>query len=542
MTQEYPHAGPDEGIAAAGGTAASDGGFASAAERQFWLLQRLTPETRAYHVGSVFALRGDLDVAALRGAFEDLAARHEALRCTFRERAGALERLPAATSPVAFELVEHAGVEPGGAEVAAELRRPFDLAGGPLLRVRLWRNGPGAWVLCWTMHHAVSDLATKELLAAELAERYALRRAGRALPPRPAPHQVSQHAAWERGWLASDAARRAEEYFATLLAIPPPPLALPGDHPRPPLQSARGAVVRIALGAELSGRLREAAARWRTRPFLVLLTAYALLLARQGGEERVAVGVPFTNRRREESQDAAGCFVHVLPVPVDGGGDPTFVELLRRLRETFLGHHRHQELPLERIVARCRLARDPSRNPLFQAGFTFEPPLALSLDGLEVTSLKAHAGGAQLDVFLTVWEDGTGFAGQLEYCADLFAPATIERLLRSLQTLLSHVLEAGVAERLPLSRLRILAPEERALVLEGFNATEVIRDAPERLDELLLPRRRGPRMRRRCAWASAAGATASSSTTPAPWRSSSVQWAWAPASWSGCTWSAPSSW
>ena len=460
-------------------------GTVSSAERQFWLLQGLQPGTRAYHVGSVFALRGDLDVAALRGAFEDLVARHEALGSTFREREGALERCLSSGAGPLFEVEERPGLRPDGEEVAAELRRPFDLAAGPLLRLRLWRTGPGAWLLCWTMHHAVTDLASKELLAAELAERYALRRAGRASPPAPAPHQASGCAAWERGWLASEAAARAEEHFAAVLASPPPPLAIPQDRSRPPLQSSRGACARFTLEAELAAKLRQAAARWRTRPFLVLLAAYALLLARQGGEERVAVGVPFTNRRREESQDAVGSFVHILPVPVECGGAPSFLELLGRVRQTMLGHHRHQELPLERIVARCRPARDPSRNPLFQAGFTFEPPLALALEGLEVTSHEAHAGGAQLDVFLTMWEQGAGFAGRLEYCADLFEPGTVERLLRSFATLLAHLLEPG-AEVLPVSRLRMLAPEERALVVDAFNATNVVREAPERLDQLLL--------------------------------------------------------
>ena len=471
------------------GDAVSEAGAfgASSLQRQFWLLQALAPETRAYHVGSVFRVRGALDIPALKGAFQDLVARHAALRTTFQEQDGALHQEVSTAMPLDF--VEVAlRVEPEGAEVAAELRRPFDLARGPLLRVRLWRGAPDDAVLSWTMHHAITDLTSKSILARELAERYALRRAGAA--PRSAPvapaEEYPAFAEWERAWLTSDAARGAEDYFARQLTPAPPPLALPWDQPRPPVQSPRGACVPFHLGAALGERLERAAAEWQTRPFLVLLTAYALLLSRYGDEERVAVGVPFTNRRREASQSTVGCFVNVLPVTVDRAGDPPFLELLRRVRATFLGHHRQQELPLERILARCRPARDPSRNPLFQAGFTFEPPMALALEGLEVTSFKAHAGGAQLDVFMTLWEAGAGFAGQLEYCTDLLQAATVERLVQNYRTLLEHVLEPEAAKAVPVSRLGILHASERELVVRAWNATEVPYAAPPSLRELFL--------------------------------------------------------
>ncbi len=458
---------------------------ASSLQRQFWLLQRLLPETRAYHVGSVFRIRGHLDVRALEGAFEDLIARHAALRTTFEERDGGLRQRVHPASPPDFDEIA-IGVEPEGEEVTTELRRPFDLARGPLLRVRLWRRAPDDHVLAWTMHHVVCDLATKTMLAAELSARYALRRAGHA-PPfalAPGPEQYPAFAGWEREWLAGDEARRAEDYFAEQLRVVPPPLALPEDRPRPPVQSPRGARVTFELGSAFTGRLESASADWRTKPFLVLLTAYALLLSRYGGEERVVIGVPFSNRRREPSQSTVGCFVNTLPVPVERAGDPAFLELLRRIRGTFLGHHRHQELPLERIVALCRPARDTGRNPLFQAGFTFEPPMDLALEGLEVTSFKAHAGGAQLDVFMTLWKGRDGFSGHLEYCTDLFHAATIERLVRNYRALLEHILEPKIAQTVPVSRLDILHRSERELVVRTWNATDVSYAAPARLHEL----------------------------------------------------------
>jgi amino acid adenylation domain-containing protein len=197
------------------------------------------------------------------------------------------------------------------------------------------------------------------------------------------------------------------------------------------------------------------------------------------------VGVPFPNRRREESRAAVGCFVNILPVPIDRRGDPTFLDLLRRVRVTLLGHHRHQELPLERIVARCRPERDPGRNPLVQAGFTFEPPVDLALEGAEVESSRAHAGGAQLDVFMDLWRGREGFVGELEYCSDLFREATIERLVRNYRHLLQRALEPA-APAIPVSRLDLVHPSERELVTRAWNATSVSRGAPERLDLMFL--------------------------------------------------------
>jgi len=460
---------------------------ASSIQRQFWLLQTLLPETRAYHVASVFRIRGSLDVAALRGAFEDLIARHAALRTTFEHDEGGLRQRVHAALPLDFEEIAF-GVAPEGEQVSAELRREFDLSRGPLLRVRVWRGAPDDGVLVWTMHHIVTDLASKSILAAELSARYALRRAGQATPPVPAPavEQYPAFTTFESEWLASDAAVRAEEYFARQLAVATPSLALPQDRPRPATQSPRGARVVFDLGPALAEKLERASTDWQTKPFLVLLAAYGLLLSRYGNDQRVVVGVPFSNRRREASQATVGCFVNTLPVPVDCAGDPTFLDLLRRIRATFLGHHRHQELSLERIVGRCRPARDPGRNPLFQAGFTFEPPMPLALDGLEVTSFKAHAGGAQLDVFMTLWETREGFAGHLEYCTDLFDAATVDRWVRGYLTLLEHVLEPKAAETVPVSRLRILHGSERELVVRTWNATGVAYAAPERLDELFV--------------------------------------------------------
>jgi amino acid adenylation domain-containing protein len=457
---------------------------ASSVQRQFWLLQQLLPESRAYHIGARLDVSGELDWGALAGAFQDVVARHAALRTTFESQDGALWQRVHAALPPQLDVVDGPCSED---DVQAELARLFDLSRGPLLRARLWRCGPREAVLVWTMHHIVTDLAAKNAIAADLSACYSARRTG-APPPPPVPDEAQYPAVVEadRRWAESEEARRAEEYFAEALASRPPPLALPTDRPRPALQSHRGAVVHFRLGGRLAVQLEAAAARWATKPFLVLFTAYSLLLARLSGEGGgVVVGVPFTNRRRPGSATTVGCFVNTLPVPVETAGEGTFPELLHQIRRRFLEHHRRQELPLERIVARCRPARDPARNPLFQAGFTFEPPVDLELPGLTIRSRKAHAGGAQLDVWLTMWEDGGDFAGQLEYCADLFEPASVQRWVEGYLALLGQLVEPGT-EAAPAARLPVMGPREREQVVEGFNATTTTYPGLQRLDSLLL--------------------------------------------------------
>lgn len=461
-------------------------GLASHVERQFWLAQRLAPDSRAYHVASVFRLRGDLDAGALRAAFQDLVDRHAALRTTFEADGTDLWRVLEDRAVVAFD--EAAGpVAPDGAEIAEELRRPFDLARGPLCRVRLWRSGPEC-VLAWTMHHVITDLRTRSLLAAEVAASYAARRGGphAAPPPILAAAEYATSATREREWLAGDAARRAERYFQEYLSRPLPALALATRAVHAGRQPHDGARALLELGPSLTGRVERAAAEWQTRPFLVLLTAWGLLLARHVDEERMALGVPFTNRRSEWSHDAVGCFVNTLPIVVDRGGDPTFLSLLRQVRAAFLGHHRHQELPLERLVALSGAAREPGRNPLYQAGFTFEPPVALALPGLEVEHLDLHAGGAQLDLFLTLWRAEETFRGHLEYRTDLYGAGDAGRWLARYETLLESVLEPGAADAKPVSRLGMLDPTERERVVSSWNATDVPRSGPQRLDALVL--------------------------------------------------------
>jgi non-ribosomal peptide synthetase component F len=335
--------------------------------------------------------------------------------------------------------------------------------------------------LALAAHHIALDLRSKELISGDIAALYAHYHFGEPFPP-PPPYNYEKVAGDEGTESQGEKADRALAYFTQHLNPIPAPLALPADYPRSKTYPVSGARELFFLDGELAALLRARAATLHTKPFLLLLAAWSILLGRYSASERVAVGVPFTNRRRTDWQDVVGCFVNNLPLVVEIG-DHNFDTVVAQIRGRMLGHHRHQEVPLARILERIKPVRDPSRNSVFQAGFTFEPPMSLRLPGVEVTSTKIHSGGTQLDVFMTFWETDQGIAGQIEYATEIFDSATVVRLARNFKQLLHHGLTQGTQS---VTTLDWLDPAEWDQVLYGFNQTDVTWSAPELLHDLFL--------------------------------------------------------
>jgi amino acid adenylation domain-containing protein len=453
-------------------------------QRQFWLLWQLAPSGTAYQVPALFRLRGPLHMASLVSALEDLVSRHAVLRTTFQEKNGELLAQVHETLAPAITLGEPAvAVDAEDPSIRAIFTAPFDLRRGPLLRAHLAPAQGGGYWLALAFHHIALDLRSKELLSKDLGSLYAHHHLESPIPP-PAAFDYKKIAMEEWEGSQAESSGKTVEYFAQHLSAIPAPLALPADHPRGKMPPIPGARELLSIEGELAARLRERAAAMHSKPFLLLLATWSILLARYSSTDRVAVGVPFTNRRRPGWQDAVGCFVNDLPMVVDVGGH-SFDAVVAQIRNHMLGHHRHQEVPMARILERTKPPRDPSRNPIFQAGFTFEPPMSLQLSGIEVTSTKIHAGGTQLDVFMTLWENeqGQGITGQIEYATELFDAATMARLSRNFKQLLFHGLTHGPQ---PAVLLEWLDQTEKDQVLGGFNQTDVTWSAPDLLHELFL--------------------------------------------------------
>jgi amino acid adenylation domain-containing protein len=438
----------------------------SAMQQRLWFLERLTPGTTAYVVPAAVRVRGALDRDLLRDAVTELVHRHESLRTVFAERDDTPVQVVAPR--VAVEIPEEdlralpaAMREAACTErIAAEISAPFDLTAGPLLRMRLLRTADDEHLLVVVLHHIISDGWSVTVLFAEFAELYAAFAEGRPSPLPPLEIQYGDVALWERRHTQPQASAGALLHWKERLAGAPPVLELPLDHPRPPAQSFRGGSWHFDLPAQL---VRDLAATGRKRdatPFMVLLALFQVLLHRYTGQDDLVVGIPVAGRERAELERLIGFFVNTLPIRTDLSGDPTFAELLERVRDACLGAYAHQEVPFEKLVEELKPPRDLSRPPIVQISFAHQtqPLPTLHVAGLEFSRVTVRSRTARFDLELQLVEDEDGLSGLFEYNSDLFDEATVARLADHLCRLAR---EAVADPDRPIGALPLLGDEER---------------------------------------------------------------------------------
>jgi amino acid adenylation domain-containing protein len=357
-----------------------------------------------------------------------------------------------------------------GRRAAEEAARPFDLSEGPLFRAALLRLDAEEHVLLLGMHHIVSDGWSMGVLFGELSALYAAYRDGRESPLPELAVQYADYAVWQREHLAGEALDRQLSYWRKQLAGAPELLELPADHPRPPVQTHRGATVPVELSLELLERLRALGHGAGATLYMVALAAFQVLLSKYGGSEDVVVGSPIAGRGRNEVAGLIGFFVNTLVLRTDLSGDPSFREVLRRVREVTLGAYEHQEVPFEKLVAELSPGRSLSHAPLFQVSFTLDDVQGTAgrLGGLGMQGVGAELGIAKFDLSLTLTATAQGLRGGLNYSTDLFERGTIERMVGHLARVLEQV-AADADGRL--SRLELLDEAERALELGTWNHT-----------------------------------------------------------------------
>ncbi|MFD2691570.1 condensation domain-containing protein, partial [Streptomyces phyllanthi] len=435
----------------------------SFAQQRLWFLDQLQPGSVEYVLTAPVHLGQDVDVAALTTALGALLARHEVLRT----------RLVAGPDGVAHQVIDPPGPLAlpvtdlsGAAEprriaeqlVMSDIAAPFDLAAGPLVRACLIRLGEAGHVLALTMHHVVFDEWSAQVLRRDLLALYEAFRTGEPDPLPPLAVQYADFAAWQRSWLAGDVLERQLAYWRERLAGLPV-LDLPLDRPRPPVRSNAGAVVPFTVPADVSDALRAVARESSATMFMVLLAGFSVVLGRYAGTDDVVVGSPVANRNRAETEDLIGFFVNTLVMRTDLSGDPTFAELLGRVRETALGAYAHQDLPFEQLVDALVTERDRSRTPLFQVLFDYfghEGP------DDDAAPQDADLGGvlAKFDLRLIVSDGGAGgLMGMVEFSTALFDRSTVERMAGYLCTVLA-AMAADTAR--PLTRASMLTADERA--------------------------------------------------------------------------------
>jgi amino acid adenylation domain-containing protein len=419
----------------------------SFAQERMWFLSVLEPGRPLYNIPLALRVEGRLDVEALRRALSTVVERHEVLRTGFETVGG---RPLSVLGPAGGLVFHHEDLtrEPIGERdaalarrVAIEARAAFDLAHGPFLRARLLRLGQEEHALLLTMHHIASDAWSLGVLVRELGVLYEAFAAGRPSPLPELKAQYADFAAWQRERLRGEALEEQLSYWKARLAGVPPVLDLPTDHARPALRSGRGGAVRRTLDLELLEDLRRLARREGVTTFMVLLAAFKVLLWRYSGQSDVVVGSPIAGRTRGDLEGLIGFFVNTLVLRTDVSGDPTFRELLARVKEVTLGAYAHQDVPFEKLVEELRPERALSHGPFFQVAFNLQnaPLGSLRLSGLSMSSLETTTDTAKFDLALYLTESPSGLRTIAEYDADLFEAATVERILSHYDVLLRGI-------------------------------------------------------------------------------------------------------
>ncbi|MBO3740221.1 non-ribosomal peptide synthase/polyketide synthase [Actinoplanes flavus] len=433
----------------------------SYAQQRLWFLSRLDADTTAYHMPLIARLTGDLDVSALNAAIGDLADRHATLRTVF----------PAGPDGVPYQRVlDERPVLGRTDDVAATIREPFDLTGDLPLRAALRRIDDTTHDLVLLLHHIAGDEWSMKPLMTDLATAYRARRDGRAPDWTRLPVSYADYALWQRELLAA-AEPTQIAFWRDTLAGAPDVMDLPTDRPRPAVAGGEGATVGFDLPTELADKVRAAAAG--SSVFMVLHAGLAALLTRLGAGTDIVVGTPVAGRGDTALDDLVGFFVNTLALRTDTSGDPTFAELLKRVRQADVAAFDHADLPFDRLVERLNPARSLAYHPLFQTLLVYRAGLGETLDlaGLDAAIEITPAGDAKFDLTVSVADGGAGqpmHAG-LEFRAALFDRAT----MTTFADRFTRLLAAAVAEPdRPIGAIDLLTAQERDAVLHRWNDTD----------------------------------------------------------------------
>ncbi len=465
-------------------------------QQALWFIQQSAPENVAYNVGLAFWIRSGLEVAALRQAFQQLVDRHPSLRTTFPAPSDGTDPVQIVHPYLAVDFAQlplPATATALQQAVAEAYATPFDLARGPLLRVRLFSNratnstpepGPeDEQVLLITFHHIIGDAWSTWTLLRELCAHYPALKAGISLPPAlrmPPPTTYREHVYLEAARMAGAEGERLWAFWQQQLADAPTILDLPTDYPRPALQTFHGAAQTVRLNPALTSAVRELARAENATLYMVMLATWQLLLHRYTGQADLLVGSAMAGRGQSHLADVVGYFVNPVVLRARFDGNPTFQAFLQQVRATALAAFAHQDYPYPLLVARLQPKRDPSRAPLFQVDFTVQklPPIAEQLkaggssgeaDALVLEPFALGEEEGQFDLGLHIFEEADALRAVFKYNTDLFAPATITRLTDHFTTLLTGILATPTA---PIGALPVLTPAEDQQLLFAWNETQ----------------------------------------------------------------------
>jgi hypothetical protein len=438
------------------------------AQERLWFLDQLEPGNPFYNVAIAIKLTGPLNLVVLEQSLNEIVKRHEALRTSFAAVKGCPIQVIAPTSTLTLPVVdlrEFSSAEAEAMHLATEeAQQPFDLSRLPLLRPKLLCLNQKKHMLLLAMHHIISDGWSIGVFIRELAMIYEAFSSGKPSPLPELPIQYADFAAWQRQWLKSEVWKTQLNYWKQQLSGNLPVLQLPTDRPRPAIQTFSGRKHFLRLPKQLTKAVQSLNQREGVTQFMTLLAVFKTLLYCYTSQDDILVGSPVAGRTRPETEGLIGFFLNTLVLRTDLSGNPSFQELLGRVREVALGAYAHQDVPFEKLVEELQPERDLSHNPLFQVMFILQNAAIPEVEALPETSLhqlslsplEVDCGTSKFDLKFSLWEDTEGFKGSIEYKTDLFDATTIAGMARDFEVLLNQVV---VQPEIGLNELAILLAE-----------------------------------------------------------------------------------
>jgi amino acid adenylation domain-containing protein len=448
----------------------------SFAQQRLWFLAQLEPNNPFYTIPWSVRLSGDLNIPVLQQALDAIVAHHEVLHTNYISENGNPMQVVAAPRSVELPIIDLQQYGQGEQETQVQKllqqksQQPFDLSSDMMLRGCLLKLAPQEHILLLVMHHIAADGWSIGILWKQLTQLYQAFSEGQTNSLEKPPIQHADYAVWQREWLSGEILEQQLSYWQQQLAGAKPLLELPTDRPRPAVQTYRGASQSFILSQSLSDGLKQLGRQEGVTLYMTLLAAFQSLLYRYSRQNDIVVGSPIAGRNRVEIEGLIGCFVNTLMLRTDLSGNPSFQELLGRVRSITLDAYAHQDLPFEKLVEELNPERSLSYSPLFQVMFVLQNALRRSkqLLGLKEEPVELQAETAKFDLLLSVTEKDGILAGSWNYNTDLFDAATIERMTAHFQTLLEGIVDNP---QQPIDQLPLLTTNERHQLLVNWNDT-----------------------------------------------------------------------
>lgn len=411
-------------------------------QEQFWILHKLSKENPAYNLPSIFRIKGPLNIEALKMSIAKIVSKHEILRTNICEKNGLPWQIIKDFKDESFEiplinLADHLTDNIIPEVVFQEIHRPFELESDSLLRIKLFSFQNNDHLLSIIFHHIIADFHSKELFSEELSLNYNSIVENVLHDSEKPFKQYSDFCLWQNEWLKNEEASRMSDEWVKDISKPDEILKLPVDFLPGKNLRTEGVRKHFVMDRFTSIQIRDFAKSQIVNPFTLLLTLYSIFINRLSGQPSIIIGVPFANRRKEEFKNTLGCFVNILPIQINFSDNSTFIGLLKQVRKALLMAHRKQEIPFLHLNS---IIRQNNATALFQAGFAFEPLMELKLTELMISPVIIERKGLQLEVFLTIWEEGDCFHAFFEYSDQLYQEDTIMRFWKILSTIIQSAL------------------------------------------------------------------------------------------------------